>query len=559
MLRPLSCTPLTSLCLLALAGAACDSPSGRDNDEPMDTDAMGTTQGDGDDGDDDGPVGDTGGETGLDDTGGDEAPPPDGDDDTGGDGADDNLEQLVASLCDWDFKCCTDGELDYRLGHFTADAADCTARFVEQVHSNDNDPHSPRSDLLYVLGYAVDLSRSDLNPTQVAACAQQVDARACNAPTVPGSFDACEPGTDPGADPCRLDNLFVGTLAPGHECSAALAGLGDIECAPGSTCEEVADGDWECVDKGLVGEFCEADSTCDAGLYCDLATGLCADKSPLSGPCAFADATQPDAGTETLPCAEGLSCDPSGGTCVASCSLGFDCATDAACPAEQSCVPLDIDALTYTYCAPRGQANGDRCDTQRDCADGLHCDGDACATDLGVDEPCVASEQCEAGLYCAGVCRVVKNAGETCAGDVECNPSTTVGCITNDDGRACRTAVLSDAERCVPGENAGGNWCSSGLCENLAADASPLPVCHAGAPEAAPCDADAATMDILQCAPSLYCDEGQCRAKVGAGQDCSDDQGLQCLGGSCVEVWQGEYCSDAPLLTEPGTVTCDGN
>lgn len=470
--------------------------------------------------------------------------------------ADDGLEALVGALCDWDFQCCSDGEVDYRLGPFTADAANCTARFLEQLESNDNDAISPRGDLLSVLGYAIDLSRSEPNPESVAACAAQQEALACNAQNDEESY--CEPLSDPTGDPCRLDNLFTGKLAAGDPCSAGLAVLGDVECQPGSTCELVADEDWVCVDKGLLGEFCEADSTCDGGLFCDIATGQCAAKSDVDGPCSFEDDTQPDPGTEVQPCRAGLTCDPVTDTCAAFCSAGFDCAADASCAEGESCIPLDVGDTTYTYCATRGDTNGDRCDTDRDCADAFHCDGSACASDFAVDDACTASEECEDGLFCAGVCRVVRNAMEVCTADFECNPSTTVGCITSEDGRRCRTAELFPGDVCTPGERDGGTWCATGLCEDPASDGVAGPSCQIGAAVGVGCDEDPATLGVPSCAVTSYCDEGACRAKADSGQDCSDDQALQCLNGSCEEIWRGEFCTDAPPTIDVGAVTCDG-
>lgn len=513
----------------------------------------------------------TGGGDGLDanasdasDTNVDEA---DGDsDDTAGDDTDDSgtdtgstdndLDGLVNALCEWDFQCCSDGELDYRLGPFTTDAADCTARFLEQLESNDNDQVSPRGDLLSVLGYAIDLSRSEPNPENVAACAALQRSLACNAPVEGESY--CEPSSDPTGDPCRLDNLFTGKLAAGQTCSAGSAALGDVECQPGSTCELVADDDWVCVDKGLLDEFCEADSTCDERLFCDIATGRCADKSDVGEPCSFDDDTQPDPGTEVQPCLDGLSCDPATNTCAAFCSTGFDCVDDASCPQDQSCIPLDLDDSTYTYCGPRGDTNGDRCDSLRDCADAFHCDGSACASDFAVDDACTTSDECEDGLYCEGVCRVVKNAMEVCAADLECNPSTTIGCITSEDGRRCRTAELLPGDECAPGERDGGTWCATGLCEDLTADGVAGPTCQVGAAVGAGCDDDAATLGVPSCAVDSYCDEGVCRAKADSGQDCSDDQALQCLNASCSEIWRGEYCTDAPPTIDVDAVTCDG-
>ena len=477
-------------------------------------------------------------------------------DDTGAGSDEVDLNALVAALCDWDFECCSDGEIDYRLGPFTADAADCTARFVEQLESNDNDAVSPRGDLLSVLGYSIDLSRSDPNAKSVAACVEQQKRRTCNALLDEESF--CEPSADPAGDPCRMDNLFTGTLVAGEPCSAGLAAIGDVECQPGTTCELVDDDDWVCVDKGLLDEFCEADSTCDGGLFCDLQTGRCAEKSDLGGPCSFEDATEPDAGTEVQPCREGLSCDPTTNECVAFCSEGFDCAADESCPQGQSCIPLDIGDNTYTYCGPRGDTNGDRCDTDRDCADSFHCDGSACASDIAVDDACTASEQCEEGLYCDGVCTVVRNSMELCTADFECNPSTTIGCITSEDGRRCRTAELLPGDECEPGERDGGTWCATGLCEDLASDGIAGPTCQIGAAVGAACDEDPATLGVPSCAVTSYCDEGTCRPKAESGQDCSDDQALQCLNGNCEEIWSGEFCTDDPPTIEASAATCDG-
>ncbi len=548
--------PATALLpsLLLLTSACAGGSGGRETDAATDTDATDGTSAGPDDDTNSAPT--TNSDPDGSGTTNPTTDPSDGSDGTGtGPGDDDALLELVTSLCDWEFQCCSEGEIDYRLGPFTVDAADCTARFVEQIESNDNDQVSPRADLLSVLGYSIDLGRSDPNAENVRACAEQQRSRPCNALV---EQEACESGKDPSVDPCRLDNLFTGTLVAGQPCSAGLAGLADIECGPGSTCEELPSGDWECVDKGMLEEFCEADSTCDGGLFCNIETGRCTAKGGLGEPCAFADSAEPDAGTETLPCQDTLSCDPSSNTCVAFCSQGYDCADDASCPQGQSCIPTDLGDNTYTYCAPRGDTNADRCDTPRDCGEGFHCDGSACTSDLPADQACDTTQECEAGLYCAGVCQVVKNAGEVCAADIECNPSTTLGCITSDDGRLCRTSELATADVCVPGEREGGNWCETGICEDLAADESPQPVCHAGAPRAAACDDDPSTRDILQCALPLYCDDGICKPKVDSGQDCSDDQAVQCLNGACEDIWEGEYCSDAASSIDEGAVTCDG-
>lgn len=543
--------------LTALTLPACYA-----KDPPRDGAAMGTdtdagTGGDdGADGGDDGADETGGGSEGGDDTGG---APADGGDEGGSTTGDAELEALIGSLCEWDFACCSAGELDFRLGPFTVDASDCTERFVQQLHSNDNDNvESPRGDLLYTLGYAVRLDRSTPDAETVEACRQLLDQRGCNEP--PGDLQvSCSPADDPAENPCDMRNLFTGKQAVGEPCSEALASLGfDIECQAGASCEQL-DGVFVCVDKGLVDDFCESDSTCDQGLFCDLSAGRCAERRDVGQPCAFEDSEAPDAGSESLPCLEHLSCDPGSDTCVAYCSTGYDCVVDEQCPDSQSCTPVDIGDGVYTYCGPRGDTNGDRCDTDHDCADAMHCAGGACAMDIAQGQPCAATHECQAGLYCGGTCEIVLNNGQACVADLQCNPSTTVGCVTSDDGRVCRNGLLANADACVPGEREGGaNWCSSGICEDLTDDLVANPVCQPGAGEGDDCDESDATIDMPRCADGLYCQDDVCKSESGAGGTCEDDGAQQCSNGLCTAIWDSEYCTDAPPLGAADVTTCDG-
>ena len=484
-------------------------------------------------------------------------------DDTGNDTGNNDgsaLEPLIGSLCDWEFRCCSDGERDYRLGPFTVDAADCSDRFVQQLASNDDKPELQRGDILYTLGFGVRLDRSIPNEQAAADCKDLVDQWECWQPFEPGGY--CSPAGDPATNPCDLRNLFTGTQKVGDPCSEALALVGyDIECEAGSTCEEV-DGTYVCVDKGLVDEYCEADDKCDQGLFCDIAAGKCALRADEGDHCEFGDPQQPDVGTETLPCLEHLTCDPESETCKAFCTTAYDCGDDSACAEGESCIPVDYDDHTYTYCLARQETNGDRCDTDRDCADDMHCAGDSCRSDAGIHDDCTAENECEGGLYCeiggSGQCEIVVNANQTCAADRECNPSTTIGCITSDDGRQCRTALLGNGDVCAPGERAGQNWCASGVCEDVSDDGIANPECRIGASEGQECDEDDGTDDVGRCARGLYCLEQVCKVKSDSGGDCHDDQGLQCLNGSCDQIWEGDYCTDATPLGATDVVTCDG-
>ncbi len=525
-------------------------------EEPRDSAAAGETEGTGGSGEAD-TEGDATEGTGSDDNGSaDETAGNDTNDSNDSEGDDAELELLITTLCDWDFNCCSRGELDYRLGPFTDDAAECTDRFIEQLYSNDDaNVESPRADLLYILGYAVRLDRSTPNPDMVSSCRDLLETQACNEPAVDG-FVACTAADDPTENPCDLRNMFTGSQQLGDPCSEALAAL-DIECVAGSSCEEL-DGVFICVDKGLEGDFCESDTTCDQGLFCDVGQGLCAPRRAVGQSCSFDDAQEPDAGTETLPCLEHLSCDVSSSTCVAYCTDGYDCQVDQQCPETHSCIPHDIGDGTYTYCAERGDTNGDRCDSDHDCADSMHCAGDSCATDIAQGQSCGTTNECQAGLYCAGTCEVVLNNGQSCSADMQCNPSTTLGCITSDDGQECRNALLANGDVCVPGERSGNNWCASTICEDLSEDGINNPECQPGALAGAACDESNATDDVPRCAAGLYCLDDVCKTQLDSGGDCEDDGGQQCLNGACSPIWEGEYCTDATPTGVEGVVTCDG-
>ena len=542
---------------LSLLTAACYAKEEPSPDAGL-ADGTDGTDGDADDDDDDDD--DADGTAGDDDD--DDNPGDDDDDDDDDDSVDPSdaqtLEPLIATLCDWDFNCCSDGELDYRLGPFTADAANCTERFMEQLVSNDDENvEFPRGDLLYVLGYGIRLDRSSPNADMVAACKDQLDDRACNEPAEDGHVH-CEPGSAPEDNPCDLRNLFTGKLTVGDTCSEALAVGGfDIECEAGSSCEEL-DGIYVCVDKGLTDEFCESDATCDQGLFCDIASGRCAEKSDVGQPCHFFDPDEPDLGTETLPCKDHLSCDPFEDKCVAYCTETYTCAHDSSCPQDYSCIPVDLDDNTYNYCFARQDTNGDRCDTDHDCVDDMHCSGGACRSDRSMGDDCGADNECEAGLYCAGTCEIVLNANEACPGDFACNPSTTIGCITSDSGTVCRNSLLDLGDVCVPGERNGDNWCASGICEDLSDDAIVNFECVPGLTTGQPCDESDATVDEGRCNQDNYCFEGFCKSKLDSGEVCEDDGGVSCANLSCVPIWESEYCTDLTPVNEEDVVTCDG-
>lgn len=472
------------------------------------------------------------------------------------------LEELVALLCEWEFTCCAEGEINYRLGPFVTDAEDCTARYIEQLYSNDNAPeNSVQGGLLSTLAFGLRLDRSVANPEAVEACIDATREQGCNRPA---EGDFCVPTE--GESPCDLRRMFSGQQQIGERCSEAWAHL-DIECEVGSSCEQV-DGDYICVDKSRDDEFCEGDATCDQGFFCSLSNGRCAPKSDVGERCTFEDGDEPVAGTETLPCLEGLTCTPDAGsdvdgTCAQACTEGYQCSSDSQCPESLSCVPVEIGTGLYNYCLPRGSASMDRCDTQHDCVESSHCNAGRCRGDLGVAAECLSHTDCETGLYCDNVeaaCAQEVDNGDACTDDAQCGP-TALGCITgNDAERLCRTQLLSNGTQCVPGETASRlqtNWCASGICEVSGGDE--IAECVPGLDEGDDCaTSDLSVEDLDLCAPGLYCDEDSvCRVKQDAGGSCETDGALECLNSSCVSVWEGDYCSDAPASQD--VATCDGD
>ena len=524
-------------------GSDTDNPTGTGDDTDTDTgDATDT---------DDGTTTDTGDGTDTDtDTDTDDGT--DTDTDTGTDtDTDGGVDGLIGALCEWEFGCCSDGEVDYRLGPFTTDAADCTARFLAALASNDQNNPYPRNDLLATLGFGIDLERSEPRPQGITACIEAIEARECNQPA--GDPVHCTEG-DAAIDPCRLDQLFQGLLAVGDTCNSALGY--DVECQAGSTCEFVTsvNGD-RCVAKGLVDDFCADTNECDEGLYCDLGTGLCAEKGDLGDPCAFEDEENPAPGTETTPCKEQFSCNPTSGECTDYCTDGYTCVSDYQCPDGSSCAPAEAGA-SYGYCRAPGASSGDLCDTHEDCVDERHCSADHCEVDIARGMPCTADFECAIDNWCdtgiTGNCSAYTAVDQPCLVDAQCNPNTApAGCLGPVAAKTCEATLLGDTEQCETDAE-----CASGLCENTGGG---MTVCHDGAVLDAACDTNTADTTRVRCGAGLYCDDaadGLCREQVGPGESCEMDDNLQCLNNDCAQQWNADMCSDTAVSAD--TATCDG-
>lgn len=523
------------------------------------------------------------------------------------------LDDLVGALCDWEFRCCSAGEVRWQLGPVTASAVACKEKFVYLLR-NDTAAEPPYPEgvnpaingLLTQLGYQVDLSRVTENPEGIAACIAHWATRACNPPLGPSTQAHCTEATQNQADPCALTNLVTPKLKAGEVCNFSLTegGSNDVECLPGTTCLDTNNPDNRnktsptCVTRGVANAFCTFDKDCDFGYYCSPATGKCTEKGGAGSTCAYRAPNAPKHDAVSVPCKPGLSCNPVSLKCVKDCTLDAVCntaATDAgndfACPAGSSCIPITIaannDTTSFKLCKPQSIA-AERCNSVEDCAAGLYCDASGvCAPRLAPDTECSVSlaGQCVAGAYCkVNKCTTLTGLNGSCdqtSGTIvneACDPNTSIGCVFQWDAvneaikHVCSNSLLTNGQRCGADVD-----CQSARCEFAGATAT-FKSCIEGAKLGELCDLGATSDELtsvdgrVRCAAGLRCDEtsGLCVKLAGPGESCSDANGSpvpsRCTNQSCNAVqWTAidpnlVMCTDAAVSAYNGGtgVICDG-
>ncbi len=206
-----------------------------------------------------------------------------------------------------------------------------------------------------VLGGALRQGHVTIDPAKLAACQHATEAGIASLDNERGlgdlahAFAACRDAT-------------TGTLGVGADC------LGTMECAPGLTCLQL-----HCAAPGAEGAKCQpqieltlsaSDTTCAAGLTCDLGSFTCRARAAAGGACKLTDE-----------CRDGLQCRAD--TCVAAkpskhdgpCDRDPDCPAGDFCSLSRRCETLRADGaecLTNGQCAhqcvsaPSG-GDGDRC------------------------------------------------------------------------------------------------------------------------------------------------------------------------------------------------------
>lgn len=336
---------------------------------------------------------------------------------------DDFISNLATAQCAWQFRCCTDAEIQQEeMGKFK-DQATCV-KFAELSLQN----------LHYAEKLAVRQGRIVVDSSQASACVAAEQNKMCNSAT-----GTTPPPMMPGSvDPCTL--VFKGNTAVGDACQFA------NECVKGAQCVATGSGSQGvCVPYQEASEICNTSTDCDPtvfNLYCAKQDFTCHLRSPAGGPCAYTiDMTSGMPITPlTLECDNStpgqLYCDPTSMTCQNLPGAGQPCLMPPLPPGVgQTCAQgLTCDTGGTNTCRGPGMV-GDDC-TRIACDKTLYCDltvtPRTCKPLPGLGEQCsgAPNDQCASPYFCNTntgmlpfLCAQPAQLGESCV-NLPCDPAT---------------------------------------------------------------------------------------------------------------------------------------
>ena len=367
---------------------------------------------------------------------------------------DDFIKSLAQAQCSWEFKCCTDAEIQQQEMGKYKDQATCV-QFQELALQN----------LHYAERLAVRQGRISVDSTQAAACVAAASGKMCNAMAGSPPPPSPSPGT---VDPCTL--VFKGATAVGDACQFA------NECIKGAHCVATGSGvEGVCVPYQEEKQICNTSSDCDPtvfNLYCAKQDFQCHLRSPAGGPCAFTidPVTNMPTAPLKLECDNStgtLYCDATSMTCQTLPGSGQACLMQPLPPGVSSpcAAGLVCDTGGSNTCRGPG-AVGDDC-TRIACQSMLYCDRsmtpNTCKALPGLGEMCQASNfQCAKPYYCNTsmtpfVCAQPAELGQPCGtGSIICD--TGLYCDTTTTMRTCKSK-LPDGSPCTQSQ-----MCLSGFC-----------------------------------------------------------------------------------------------
>lgn len=321
-------------------------------------------------------------------------------------------------------------------------------------------------------------------------------------------------------------------LAPVVNCADSLFGQGETDTDCGGSCGSTCQ----------VGQRCQSDVDCGAGLSCLSASQRCSPPSCDDGVLNGSE-RQADCGGGTCPgCADGAACDTD-----ADC-LSSVCGADGSCAA-----PLCNDGVANGSesgvdcggpCAACG--TGARCNTADDCLNGV-CLGNGCAPGLAL---CCQPRSCgddvrngtESDVDCGGPCANCATGGR-CNGDNDCQSSVCApgGCGPGVQ-QCCQAPSCSDgvANGGEPVPDCGNAAC--GLCA-LGQVCSASAQCQSGLCQAGRCANAGSCTDGVQNGTETATDCGGDRCpRCGDRLTCtqaSDCINNNCFGNVCISCGSG--------------------
>jgi hypothetical protein len=300
------------------------------------------------------------------------------------------IDEVVAQQCAWEFRCCTDAEIQAQDGHkfTTQDGCIPYRRLAMQ-------------DDLFMTRLAARQGRVRLDGDKKQACLDAIAGRACNAR--PGQSAMAMPGMK--LDACV--DVVTGITPVGQPC------LFPDECHKGSHCvfNKVTPASGVCEPYQQDGDICNSSDDCDPSvtqLYCAQQDWKCHTRARLGERCAY---TLDAAGKPQLPllleCDNTIGnayCDPLSSTCKQLPAAGEPCLTPLPPGVSTVCDP---DPRLHLTCRTSAGSTSGVCT-------GLAKNGEDCS-----------SSSCDSGLYCDSstavrTCKPKLADGVACMSDVQC-------------------------------------------------------------------------------------------------------------------------------------------
>jgi hypothetical protein len=382
------------------------------------------------------------------------------------------IANMATQQCAWEFRCCTDAEIQTQDGHKFTTQDQCVP-YRQLTLENE----------LYVSRLAVSQGKLKLDDGKAQACLAQMMAQACNPKTgttnpMPGmTMDACA-------------NVFIGVTPVGSPCQFA------DECVTGARCvnDSLTPGSGVCIPYQESGQICNDTTDCDPlaspVLYCAQQDFKCHTRSQAGGPCAY---TLDSAGKPTLPVllecdtTGNLYCDPTSNTCKTLPTAGQPCLTSPPPGVTDSCDPDPTLRLVCTTPAGStmgtcmGPAQVGQSCTSLPCDTNLYCDPttSVCAMLPTLNQSCATIGQCLTPYYCnfakqPATCDQPAQLGQSCQ-SVTCDTNLYCDTTTTPAMPTCK-ALLADGAVCTSSIQCASHDCTGIALNMQTCAASPAPV-----------------------------------------------------------------------------------